>query len=219
MKANFFHLTKLGAAGLIFLTPFLALATQDQDAYNTAKQSIKSEWRSKVLLMQGIGTESSIREWTIYFFDADVKDSHARRVVVKKGGVDTVERASSKKSADEALVFDPAMNPVPVESALAAARSYAKEKDISYDAVRVLLRKPSSAEAPVWRVEMLKGKKSRGAVYLGSQGAAVTRYSTPEVFKEEVEAESEGFFKDVENTFLDIGGELEEFFTGKRTIY
>jgi hypothetical protein len=105
---------------------------------------------------------------------------------------------------------------------LIAAQNYAAKHVIAYDSVRVLLRQTSVNKPFRWRVELLDSGKSKGYVYVNALDDTVAYYAGPSSEKRSSSGSSddsvEGFANDVKNTFLGIGGDLEEFFTGQRTV-
>ena len=85
------------------------------------------------------------------------------------------------------------------------------------------LLKQTSANKPFrWRVELLNSGKSKGYVYVNALDDTVAYYAGPSSGKSSSSGSSdnsaEGFAHDVKHTFLGIGGDLEEFFTGERTV-
>jgi hypothetical protein len=66
----------------------------------------------------------------------------------------------------------------------------------------------------VWKVDLKKGEVSKGSIYLTAAEGTFARYENPTAKKEG----SGGFFQDVEKTFKGVGGDMEEFFTGDRTV-
>jgi hypothetical protein len=179
-----------------------------------AQSLIDARYRGEVLFIRGKGTPGAIASWTYFFYDPTAPNDF-REVRIVDGKVDTFQPADLHRSAVSTLVFDPALNPVPVESALRTAQDYAAKNQITYNQTRVLLRRPAAGQAPAWRVEMLQDGRARGVVTT-DPGAAFVKYDAssgdggPHTAAE--------FGDDVKDTFLGIGGDLEQFFTGKRTV-
>jgi hypothetical protein len=98
---------------------------------------------------------------------------------------------------------------------LHAASTFARRKAIAYDNTRLLLRRSVDGTSLVWRVELLSARKSMGYVYISPRTASVVRFESSEIVAQQ---KSKQFVKDVQGTFMNMGGELEQFFTGKRTV-
>jgi hypothetical protein len=190
------------------------------DAFQTARSAVKPEVQTKVVSLYGIGTPSAIEKWYIIFYDPTVA-SHGRAVLVENHQITKTYPANGGTTYSAALSFDPSR----ITSdgpALSAAQGYAAKHDIAYDSVRVLLKQTGINKPFRWRVELLNSGKSRGYVFVNALDDTVAYYAGPSSGKSSSSGSSdnsvEGFGNDVKNTFLGIGGDLEEFFTGQRTV-
>ena len=189
----------------------------EKDAYDVAKQQVVEQYRTHVLSIYGKGTPTTIDTWYVKFYDPESAEK-ARVAVVQNGKVVRFHPAEGATPNDDSRSFDPSQNKVGVKTALDSAAKYAKDNLIQYDATRVYLHRTEMGKAPVWYVELLQGTKSLGRVYTGPDGAFAS-YKTPEAAASETaEHRATGVGQDVKNTFLGIGGDLEEFFTGERTV-
>ena len=128
------------------------------------------------------------------------------------------------------LTFDPSRM-TSEGPALSAAQGYAARHYINYDSVRALLKQTSLNRPFRWRVELMNGGQSRGYVYINALDSTVASYAPPQSGENSVgqsirqqpqqgqcRSDAEGFGNDVKRTFLGIGGDLQEFFTGERTV-
>ena len=188
---------------------------QSPSVTQQAQSLIDARYRGEVLFIRGKGTPTAITSWTYFFYDPSAPNNF-REVKIVDGKVDTFQPADLHRSAVSTLVFDPALNPVSIDSALKTVQDYAAKNQITYNQTRVLLRRPAAGQAPAWRIQLLQDGRSRGVITTDSPGAAFVKYDAssgdggPHTAAE--------FGEDVKGTFLGIGGDLEQFFTGKRTV-
>lgn len=190
------------------------------NAFQVARQAVNPDVQTKVVSVYGIGTPSAIQKWYIIFYDPTVA-SHGRAVLVENNQITRTYPANGGTTYSATLTFDPSRitNEGP---ALNAAQAYASKHDITYDSVRVLLKQVSVNKPFRWRVELLDADKSKGYVYVSALDDTVVAYSGPSSGRGSSSDSSDhtaaGFANDVKKTFLGIGGDLEEFFTGERTV-
>jgi len=191
------------------------------DAFQTARQVVKPELQDKVVSVYGIGTPSTIEKWYIIFYDPTVP-SHGRAVLVQNNQITKTYPANGGVVYSANLTFDPSR--ITSEGpALSAAQGYAAKKSIAYDSVHALLKQTAVNKPFRWRVELLQSGTSRGYVYVNALDDSVALYEGPSSGKSSstgssTEDKLNGFGNDVKKTFLGIGGDLEEFFTGERTV-
>jgi hypothetical protein len=222
MKTKYMLSSILAAVGAVLIsgTAWAQNSGSVNDAFQTARQAVKPEVQTKVVSLYGIGTPSAIEKWYIIFYDPTVA-SHGRAVLVENRQITKTYPANGGMTYSEALSFDPSR--ITSEGpALNAAEGYAVKHGIAYNSVRVLLRQTSLNKPFRWRVELLDGGKSEGYVYVNALDDTVAYYAGPSSEKKPSSGSSDdtaaGFANDVKNTFLGIGGDLQEFFTGERTV-
>jgi hypothetical protein len=226
MKSNYFLPSILAALGAVLISGTAwaqnsgPVSGTVSDAFQTARQAVKPEVQTKVVSLYGIGTPSAIQKWYIIFYDPTVA-SHGRAVLVENNQITKTYEANGGMTYSAALSFDPSR--ITSEGpALNAAEGYAAKHDIAYNSVRLLLRQTSLTKPFRWRVELLDSGKSEGFVYVNALDDTVAYYAGPSSDKKTSSGSSdnsvEGFGNDVKNTFLGIGGDLQEFFTGERTV-
>lgn len=199
-------------------------STSYGDAYSKAKEFAADQHRSQVLSVMGVGTPTEINTWYFHFYDPN-SASKAKLVTVRDGKIDQV-RPTEGRRYDESMSFDPAKTSVSFEDALRTAAVYAEKNQLDYNQTRVYQSRASAGVGPSWRVEMLKDGISKGYVITNPSDGSFTSYqaSTPSAVKRDREGSGSGqsgaeeFANDVERTFKEIGGDLEEFFTGERTV-
>jgi len=215
-------LSTLPALGVVLLSALASAqesATVNQ-AFQTARQAVKPDVQTKVVSLYGMGTPAAIQKWYIIFYDPTVA-THGRAVLVENGKITKTYPANGGATYSAQLSFDPSR--ITSEGpALGAAQGYAARHHIAYDSVHALLKQTAADKPFRWRVELLHDGKSRGYVYVNALDDAVASYSGPSSTRKSSPASSDssdqGFGSDVKNTFLGIGGDLEEFFTGDRTV-
>ena len=220
MKANPFPALFLAVAVLLFSGTSWAADSSGTvaDAFKIARTAVKPDIADKVVSLYGIGTPNAIQKWYVIFYDPSV-DSHGRAVLVENGAVTKTYPANGGTVYSGALAFDPSR----ITSdgpALAAAQDYAARHNIPYDGVHALLKQVNANKPFRWRIELLDVGKSKGYVYVNAIDDTVAYYEAPKGGKSSGGDDTTitGFANDVKNTFLGVGGDLEEFFTGERTV-
>jgi hypothetical protein len=195
--------------GVLLSTNLFARA--DLDAFHQVKLIIDEKNRARVYSMHGNGTIKEINRWVFYFYDPE-SPSKAKCVIMKENGkIDRVAPAEGK-ARDEGWSFDPTKCKVAVETAVKTAAEYAEKNQVEFDSINVVLRRLEMSKAPVWRVELVQKGKSRGFIYTDAENGTLTEYAA------KAKEDSKDLGQEVEDTFRGIGADLEEFFTGKRTV-
>jgi hypothetical protein len=188
-------------------------------AFQAAQNSLDPSLRNRVVSVYGTGTPAAIDKWYFIFFDPSV-DSHGRAVLVENNQVVKSYPAAAGVVYPQDLVFDPTR--VSSEGpALQAAQNYAAQHAIAYNHVRALLRMTSAQGTFRWRVQLMEDDHNRGFVFVNANDGSVAMYSAPgtvHTSSASVEGQAERAAHDVKDTFLGIGGDLQQFFTGERTI-
>jgi hypothetical protein len=228
MKSTSLFGAALGALGFMLMAgrasaqssgpiPAPAASTVN-DAFQIARAAVKPELQTKVVSVYGTGTAAAIDKWYIIFYDPAVP-SHGRAVLVDHQKIAKTYPANGGVTYAKDLTFDPA-HISSEQPALSAAQGYAARHKITYDAVHALLKQTALNKPFRWRVELLRDGRSRGFVYVNALDDSVALYTRPSAAKKAASSSSSdtGFADDVKNTFLGIGADLEEFFTGDRTV-
>jgi hypothetical protein len=191
------------------------------DAFQIARPAVKPEVQDKVVSCYGIGTPSTIQKWYIIFYDPTVP-SRGRAVLVENSKITKTYPANGGKTYSASLAFDPSR--ITSEGpALSAAQNYAAKHHIRYDSVTALLNQTSATKPFRWQIGLLENGSKRGIVYVNALDDTVASYSGPAAVKKSSSSSSSdnsgvGFANDVKSTFLGIGGDLQQFFTGERTV-
>jgi hypothetical protein len=205
---------------LLVLPPlWITAATFERDAYQTAIPVIDEPYRSHVLSIYGKGTPSNITTWYFNFFDPTTK-TKGKVVVLENGKISRVHPSEEGSYSDDRS-FDPTLVKITFDSAVKVAAGYAQDNQVPYDSINALLRRPGPGEAPSWRIELRQGTRSKGFVYVNGIDGAFVKYEAeapaPKIAKSKTKHD-DGSPDNVKDTFLHIGGELEQFFTGERTV-
>ena len=191
-------------------------------AVGIAKDGVDPSLRDHIVSVYGTGTPAAIDTWWVIFYDPSVP-SHGRAVKVVNNQITKTYEAKGGVVYSDTLTFAP--TEVTGEgAALTAAQTYAADHALAYDHVRVLLRVSSTEKNFRWRVQLLNGATSKGFVFVNTTDGSFAMYSPPGAVATKsgtgtgVEADVHRAANDVKNTFLGIGGDLQEFFTGDRTV-
>lgn len=198
-----------------------SLTSSANNAVNIAKAGVDAALRDRIISVYGVGTPAAIQTWWVIFYDPGVV-SHGRAVKVENGRVTRSYEAKGNVVNGDTLTFSGA-DVTGEGPALAAAQNYAAQNAVAYDHVRALLRITAQGQAFRWRVQLLDGAKSKGFVFVNATDGTFAMYSPPGTIP--TKSETGGVAGDlhhagdsIKDTFLGIGGDLQEFFTGERTV-
>ena len=193
-----------------------------QEAFGVAKDGVDAELRGRVVSVYGTGSASTIDTWWVIFYDPSAP-SHGHAVRVENGRIVRSYEAKGGVIYGDTLTFPPS-DIRGVGRALHVAEDYAARHSIPYDHVRALLRLTSHDQEPRWRIQLLDGGASRGFVFVHAEDGTFAFYK-PSHHEEgsggngdSVSANARAAGNDIKNTFLGIGGDLQQFFTGERTV-
>jgi hypothetical protein len=233
MNSNRFLLSSLAAfAALLMMSVARAESTVSQ-AFQVARGAVNPAMQTHVVSIYGTGAPGDIEKWYIIFYDPSIP-SHGRAVLVENGQIVKTYAANGGAVYRSDLTFDPSRL-TPEGPALTAAQDYATRHNISYDSVRALLKETSLDRPFRWRIELMNDGRSKGYVFINALDSSVASYASSGSSTQVAESSSTtttttsrsnsddndnsgGFGNDVKRTFLGIGGDLQEFFTGERTV-
>ena len=204
-------------------TTTTSVASSVSDAVNIAMYGVDPSLRNRMVSVYGVGASTAIQTWWIIFYDPSVK-SHGRAVKVDDGKIVRAYEAQGGVVYSDSLTF-PGAQLTGEGPALATAQDYAAQHALAYDNVRVLLRVTTKDQPFRWRVQLLNGSTDKGAVFVNASDGTFATYAPPGSVPSKggtgtggVAADAHHAANDVKNTFLGIGGDLQEFFTGERTV-
>jgi hypothetical protein len=230
MNSTRFPWSGLVALAALLLAPVAVRAqgTVNQ-AFAVARGAVPADIQTHVVSIYGTGSPSSIEKWYIIFYDPGTA-SHGRAVLVANGQVVKTYPANGGAIYRSDLTFDPSRL-TPEGPALAAAQNYAARKNLSYDSVHALLKQTALNRPFRWRLELLNANESRGFVYINALDSSVASYepagstettttttTTTTKHAGNGASDTNDLGENVKRTFLGIGGDLQEFFTGERTV-
>jgi len=196
-------------------------ASSAADAVNIAKDGVDAGLRDRIVSVYGVGSPTLIQSWWVIFYDPSVP-SHGRAVKVENGQITHTYEARGGVVYTDSLTF-PSTQVTDLGPALTAAQNYAAQHAIEYDRVRVLFRVTAKDETFRWRVELLNGTANKGFVFVNAIDGSFAMYAPPGSVPSGsgtggVAGDAQRAANDVKNTFLGIGGDLQQFFTGERTV-
>jgi hypothetical protein len=205
------------------VTTTTTVVSSASDAVNIAKDGVDTSLRDRIVSVYGVGTPAAIQTWWVIFYDPSVP-SHGRAVKVDNGKITRTYEAKGGVVYPDSLTF-PRSQLTGEGPALAAAQNYAAQHALAYDNVRALLRITTTGQAFRWRVQLLNGSASKGFVFVNASDGTFATYAPPGSIPSKsgtgtggVEGDARRAANDVKDTFLGIGGDLQEFFTGERTV-
>jgi hypothetical protein len=221
---GFVGLAALGAAGLLSGAALAQDTSSVNQAFMLARTAVPPAVQTKVVSLYGVGSPAVIRKWYIIFYDPAIP-SHGRAVQVEDGQIIKTYPANGGMTYSSRLTFNPSRI-TGEEPALNAAQNYAARHAIAYDGVRALLKMTSTSRPFRWRIELTDGGVSEGFVLVNAVDDTVAAYAPPARAQTpgsgngtgSVSSDMQDFGNDVKNTFLGIGGDLQQFFTGERTV-
>jgi len=198
------------------------MSNSASQAVDVAKTGVDASLRDRIVSVYGTGTPASIQTWWVIFYDP-AAPSHGRAVKVENGQVTKTYEAKGGVVYGDTLTF--AGTQVTGEgAALERAQDYAAKHALAYDHVRALLRMTPDNQSFRWRVELLDGTVNKGFVFVNATDGTFALYSPPGSVSHKdgtgtgVAGDVQHAGNEVKNTFLGIGGDLQEFFTGERTV-
>jgi hypothetical protein len=215
----------VGAAVLLSSVAWAQDTSSVNQAFQVARQSVPVPMQTKVVSVYGLGSPDAIQKWYIIFYDPSVA-SHGHAVLVQNGQIVKSYAAEGGTTYSARLTFDPSWISSE-QPALNAAQNYASRHNIAYNNVRALLKQTSLEKPFRWRIELMDSAKSEGFVLVNAVDDSVagyvphdqeTHHSSGSSSTGGVAGDAEHFGNDVKHTFLGIGGDLQEFFTGERTV-
>ena len=223
-----FFLTFFSLASLLLLSshaqaapPACLTARQAVDLAGTA---VDPSLSSRLVSVYGTGSPAGIETWWVIYYDPSI-DSHGRAVKVANGQVVRAYPAQGGVVYADSLTFAPG-DARGIGQALSTAENYAADHSIAYNQVRALLRVTAPGEPLRWRVQLMDDGRNKGFVFIDAASGTFASYlhsgphhaSPPSTGGDSVEAHAEAAGNDIKDTFLGIGGDLQQFFTGERTV-
>lgn len=194
-----------------------------QQAVERAKAAVDPALRGNVVSVYGVGTTGGIDTWWVIFYDPSV-DTHGRGVKLVGGQAQPSYPAQGGIVYAESLTFSPD-DVRGIGKALSASEDYAARHSVPYNQVRALLRRTNHDDPLRWRVQLLDNGVNKGVVFVDAGTGAFISYSHSGAVHhagggagDSVAEHAQAAGNDIKDTFLGIGGDLQQFFTGERTV-
>lgn len=206
----------------LFLGAFFLCSAQAEDAPSAIVAEVQKslpDLASKSLLGVQLTESSGNQVWELQYQDSNFKGD--RRAVVFRQGKVSDDKARTLKA------FPGTSQPLTqtdLESSVAPLRTKANalaaDAKVTPASIRYVLSHREGSPA-TWRVLVFDAKEQHlGRLEINAESGQLISSSWGKDITSSAEARSdfEQFGNDVQSTFKGIGGDLEEFFTGKRTI-
>ncbi len=194
-----------------------------QQAIGVAGSGVDPSLSSKIVSVYGTGTPAGIETWWVIYYDPSI-DTHGRAVKVTNGQVVRTYPAQGGVVYADALTFAPG-DVRGIGKALSTAEDYAAQHAIAYNQVRALLRVTAPGEPLRWRIQLMDDDRNKGFVFVDADSGAFASYmhsgphhTSASTGGDSVSAHAQAAGNDIKDTFLGIGGDLQQFFTGERTV-
>ncbi|MEI6351995.1 MAG: hypothetical protein WCP06_12925 [Verrucomicrobiota bacterium] len=215
----------------IFALLLLPLAAFGKDTAYQALRAIGTVRNpallNRVLEVKGRSGDPQPELWTI-LLDDQLARGGVREIEVSNGRIvseRTPVKTYSGSAAGIAMNFQK-LN-LDSEGAFAIAETEAKNASLGFDSVDYNLHCEDAASAPTWVIQLLDSQqRSVGSVTIAADTGTVLAKDLGDARQDgdrasETGEKAGGFSKfqhDVKRSFLHVGGDLEKFFTGRRTI-
>lgn len=208
---------------LLFLVQGLMAADKPLSAFQTLDKAKKQLGDSKIGLLQMETKYSKLqpRYWWIRFYDPSLFLKVRAVHMIGPEMIRNIEPGNPFDGGDEAYVIPRDSLKYDSDYCIKFMEKAAKENHIPLHSLNITLEKPHEGETnPVWTFEWLDENEGN----LGTLKVSASTGRITEVVGLKIKARNIGgvsktkFSEDVEETFLGIGGDLEEFFTGKRSV-
>lgn len=214
----------------VILALLLPIAAFGRETAYQALRTVGAE-RSKALLnnvieVKGRNGAPQPEVWTILLNDPLARGG-VREIEVSKGHI-TSERTPVKaySGQGEAIVLNFTLLNLDSEGAFAVAQREALEAKIGFFEADYLLRCDDNGSTPIWVVQLLDQQQhSLGSVSIAADTGAVVSKTFGEQPAKESWAAGGGlkghlvrFWGNVGSSVRHVGGNVEEFLTGERTV-
>jgi len=214
----------LAALLLSSATAFAAPADKPLTAFETlslARKQLGDAVGANFLSMRCENAKLRPRYWWIRFFDESLFLKVRAVQMIGPEMVRNVEPGNIFDGGDRRYVIRPEELKYDSEKCIRFIEKCARESGIPLHALNVLLEKPHEGEvSPIWTFDWYDEKDSR----LGTMKISATTGKVVEIVDLKIrspryqDASRKSLGGNIEDTFLEIGADMEEFFTGERTV-
>ncbi|MCC7518795.1 MAG: hypothetical protein IT578_06380 [Verrucomicrobiae bacterium] len=206
------------------LAAFAAPADKPLTAFETlalARKQLGEAVGTNLLSMRCENAKLRPRYWWIRFFDASLFLKVRAVQMIGPEMVRNVEPANIFDGGDQRFVIRREELKYDSEKCILFIERCARESGVPLHSLDILLEKPHEGEtSPLWTFEWFDEKRDR----LGTMKISATTGKIIEIVDLKIkspryqDATRKSLGENVEDTFLGIGADMEEFFTGKRTV-
>jgi hypothetical protein len=216
--------TLLNLIAFTVLASGITAAEKPMTAFEVLKETQKQlgpKYAKTFLSMESDGAKVRPRYWWVRFYD----DSLWLKIrAVHMVGPDMIENkvpANILDGGNKELIIQQEQLKYDSEKCIAFIEKAAKENGIALHALNIKLVKPHPGESnQIWTFEWLdENDRNIGKLSISATTGRVTEIVGLKIKDPRLQGVSKKkLSENVEDTFLGIGADLEEFFTGKRTI-
>lgn len=173
------------------------------------------------LSMESENAKLRPRYWWIRFYDDSLLLKLRAVQMIGPEMIRNLEPGNPFDGGNKAYVIDPESLKIDSDRCIAIMEELARDNKIPLAGINARLRKPHPGESnPVWYFEWLDANNDT----LGKVNISATTGRVLEIVglklksKRHQDVSRKTAAQETEDTFLGIGGDLEEFFTGARTV-
>ncbi len=191
------------------------------ETLKTARKQLGDRIGANLLSMESDHAKLRPRFWWLRFYDDQLFLKLRAIMIIGPEIIRNVEPGNIFDGGDKRYIIEPDLLKVDSDKCIAFMEKAARENNIPLYSRDVRLEKPHTEETnPIWYFTWHDEKGGTlGKISISATTAKVIeivglRIKTPRF--QSVARKTAG--QEVEDTFLGIGGDMEEFFTGKRTV-
>jgi len=213
-------------ASLAFVLGIGILQAEDKpltalETLKAAKKLLGEPVGNNMLQIKSENGKLRPRYWWIRYYDPSLFLKLRSIQMVGPEMVKNIVPANPFDGGDSGFIIPTEQLKFDSEKAISFMEKAAKESGIPLHSLNIRLEKPHSGETnPIWYFEWFDEKRRKlGTINVSATTGKITEVVDLKIKTKNIESVSKkGFDKEVEGTFLGIGADLEEFFTGKRTV-
>jgi len=161
------------------------------------------------------------RHWWVRFYDADVTLKVRALYMIGSEMNRNITPGNIFDGGNAEFIINPEQLKYDSEKCIAFIQKACKDSNIPLQSLHVRLEKPHPGESnPIWYFELLDAQEEAlGRLSISATTGRVTEIVGLKLKDTRFKPVSKSTLsQDVEETFIGIGADLEEFFTGKRSL-
>ncbi len=186
-----------------------------------AQKQVGERTGKRLLSMESQHAKLRPRYWWIRFFDEQAFLKVRAIHIIGPEIIRDIEPSNPFDGGNAEYIITTELLKCDSEKCIAFMEKAAKENKIPLYSLNVRLEKPYPGESnPIWYFEWFDEKEnSLGEINISAATSRVTEIIGLKIKDKKFQKVSKKTFsQDVEDTFLGVGADLEEFFTDQRTI-